>query len=111
MNPTLQQIHGLLLAQQNALTKTLDGTTDVDKAKAIVMEMQEILHRIDLIQNLLFTQTSQKLRASLPEITKADAALTQSLQSIENAASFLSATSSFLASVDQAIDLAKTLAV
>jgi hypothetical protein len=111
MNPTLQQIHGMLLAQHNALAQALDGTTDPDTAKAILMEMQEILHRIDLVQNLLFTQTSKQLDATLAPITKANDDLTQAVQSINNFGAFLTSTANFLKFVDQAIDIAKMVAL
>lgn len=111
MNPTLQQIHAMLLAQHNALSQTLDVTSDPDKAKAILMEMQEVLHRIDLTQNLLFTESSKKLDGTLSAIKEANDALTKSIQGINNLADFLNSVSSFLKGVDQAIDIAKTLAV
>ena len=110
MNQTLQQIHDLLLAQHTALSNLLDAQTDPDKAKAILMEMQEVLHRIDLVQNLLFRQSSKELDKTMAGIQKANDALTQSLEDISNIVSFLSATTNFLTSVDQAIDIAKTLA-
>jgi hypothetical protein len=111
MNPTLQQIHALLLAQHDALLQALDGTTDQDKAKAVVMEMQEVLHRIDLVQNLLFIESSQKLEGTLPGIQKANDVLTKSIQNINNVAGWLNSISNFLKCVDEAIDIAKTLAV
>lgn len=110
MNPTLQQIQSLLLAQHAALNSQLDSETDPDIAKAILMEMQELLHRIDLVQNLLFRQSSAQLDNTLPRIQKANDALAQSLQDIGDIATFLSASSKFLGLVDQAIDIAKTLA-
>jgi hypothetical protein len=110
MNPTLQQIHALLLAQHNALANLLDAQTDPDKAKAILMEMQELLHRIDLVQNLLFRQSSAQLDKTLAGIKKANDALTQALASIADLADFLDASTKFLTAVDQAIDIAKNLA-
>ena len=45
-----QNLHNTLLAQQQALYLKLDAATDPNTAKVIVTEMQEILHRIDLVQ-------------------------------------------------------------
>jgi hypothetical protein len=109
MNPTLQQIQAMLLAQHTALCQKLDQTTDPDQAKAILMEMQEILHRVDLVQNLMFRQTSQTLDNTLAGIKQANDALTKSLQSIGDLGTFLNSISNFLKCVDQAIDFAKTL--
>src|SRR5262245_8678997 len=103
MNQTLQQIHTLLLAQHPALTGLLDSETDPDKAKAILMEMQEVLHRIDLVQNLLFRQSSEQLDKTMSGIKKANDALTQSLEDIDNVVSLVSSTTKFLSAVDQAI--------
>jgi hypothetical protein len=111
MNPTLKQIHDMLLAQHIALAQALDDATDPGQAKAILMEMQEVLHRINLVQNLLFADASKQLDAMLPGIKQANDALTASIQNIGDAATFLTSTSNFLKGVDQAIDIAKTLAV
>jgi hypothetical protein len=110
MNKTLQELHSMLLARHTEMSQTLDGITDPATAKAIIMEMQEILHRIDLVQNLLFRQSSQELDATLPGITKANDALEESLQSIEDIGAFLNASANFLKYADEAIDIAKSLA-
>jgi hypothetical protein len=110
MNQTLQELHGMLLARHTDLSQALDGVTDPAKAKAILMEMQEILHRIDLVQNLLFRQRSQELDATLAGITKANNALAKSIQSIDDLDAFLTASANFLKYADEAIDIAKSLA-
>jgi hypothetical protein len=110
MNQTLLDLHDMLLARHTDLSQTLDGITDPAKAKAIIMEMQEILHRIDLVQNLLFRQSSQQLDATLPGITKANDALAKCIQSIDDVGAFLTATANFLKFADKAIDIAKSLA-
>jgi F0F1-type ATP synthase delta subunit len=110
MNTTLQQIQSALLAQHAALSQALGQTTDPTTAKAILGEMQEVLHRINLVQNLLFTAASQQLTNLLPGIAQASSALTAALKSISDVTGFLKAASSFLQAVDQAIDLAKIIA-
>jgi hypothetical protein len=50
------------------------------------------------------------LDATLPGITKANDALQESIQSIENIGAFLTATAGFLKYADEAIDIAKSLA-
>ena len=100
----------MLLARHSEMSESLDGITDPAKAKIIIMEMQETLHRIDLVQNLLFRQSSQELDAKLPGITKANDTLEKSLQSIEDIGAFLNATANFLKYADEAIDIAKSLA-
>jgi hypothetical protein len=111
MNQTLQQIQALLLAQHDALSSRLDSETDPAEAKAILLEMQEVLHRVDLVQNLLFRQSSQQLDNLMVGVRSANDALTQSLATAADFTGVLSSVSNFLAAVDQAIDLAKTLPV
>lgn len=100
----------MLLERHTEMSQSLDGVTDPAAAKTIIMEMQEVLHRIDLVQNLLFRQSSAQLDAKLAGITKANDALEKSIQSIENIGGFLKATANFLKYADEAIDIAKSLA-
>jgi len=100
----------MLLAQHAALAQTLGQTTDADTAKALLMEMQEVLHRINLVQNLLFSDASQQLDATLPAVSKANNDLTKSLKSVADLTEFLRSAANFLQCVDQSVDLAKMLA-
>ena len=111
INPTLQQIHGMLLSQNTALYQALDDATDANAANNILMEMKEVVHRIDLVQNLLFKQSSQQLSDTLKGITAANDELSKAIAGINDIATFLASASDFLKAVDQAIDIAKTLAV
>ena len=72
--------------------------------------MQEILHRIDVVQGLLFRETTTALKKSLQNLDDADLKLTQALKSADTAADIVKGVSAFLTVVDKAIDLAKTLA-
>ena len=109
MNQDLLQLHGQLLAQHQALYQKLDDVTDSATASAIVTEMREILHRIDLVQGLLFRESTTALLKSLQKIDAADSDLTETLDSVTTATDIIAGVSKFLAVVDQAIDLAKTL--
>ena len=100
----------MLLAQHVALAETLGQTTDPDTAKALLMEMQEVLHRINLVQNLLFNEGSESLDAKLPAVYKASNDLSKALKSVDDLTEFLGSAANFLQSVDQAVDLAKMLA-
>ncbi len=111
MNEDLQKLHDSLLSQHQALYDKLDEITDPDVAKAIITEMQELLHRIDLVQGLLFRQTTQALKNSVQKVEDADTDLEEALKAAETATDFIKGVSTYLALVDKAIDLAKTLAV
>ncbi len=110
-NPTIQQIHDLLVARVQQLSQIMGTTTDPAAADKIVTEMQELVHRIDLSQTLIFTKGSDALTKSIDDINKANASLQSSINNIQNIAKFLNATTEFLKLVDQALDFAKTLAI
>jgi signal transduction histidine kinase len=109
MNKTVKQIHDLLVAQVTTLSNALSNTTDPAKAKQLLLEMQEIAHRVDISQNLLFANTSKELENSLPAIRAANTALESSLHQIGEVATIINNTVQLLKVVDQALDLAKTL--
>jgi hypothetical protein len=111
MNKTLKEIHDLLVAQVDALSKAIDQTDDHDVAKQLLMEMDEIVHRVNVLQNLLFRHSSAELDNDLVNIKTANDDLNKSIKSIKSAADVVTKTTEFLKYVDQAIDLAKTLAV
>jgi hypothetical protein len=111
MNETLKTTHDLLIADVEALSKAIHGTQDMKVAEQLLLEMHEVVHRVDLIQNLLFTQGSAELDAYLPSIRGADNSLRASIRSLKDAADVITKTTELLKYVDQAVDLAKTLAV
>ncbi len=110
MNEKLKTLHDTLLARHQALYDQLDTVTDPELAKTILTEMREILHRVDVVQSLLFRQTTAALSKSIEKVKAADAQLQKSLGNTESAAGYVKSISKFLAVVDKAIDLAKTLA-
>jgi exonuclease VII small subunit len=111
MNSTVKEIHELLLKQSDGLSDAIANTTDPAIAKQLLAQKQELLHRIDIAQNLQFRQSSKELDGLLPEIKRADDQLKQSLKSAQNAAKLVEQTSKLLQYVDKALDLAKTLAI
>jgi hypothetical protein len=111
MNNTLKQIHDLLVVQVSNLATALSNTTDPDKAKQLLVEMQEVTHRIDISQNLLFAKTSKELEDCLPEVIAANKALENSIHQIGQVSTIINDSVELLKVVDQALDLAKTLLV
>jgi signal transduction histidine kinase len=108
-NNTLKQIQDLLVAQVANLSNALSNTTDPDKAKQLLLEMQEVTHRIDVSQNLLFAKTSKDLNDCLPAIVAANKELANSIHQVEQVATIIDDTTELLKVVDQALDLAKGL--
>jgi archaellum component FlaC len=111
MNDTLKQIHDLLVAQVDALSNAIDQTDDTAAAKQLLTEMDEVTHRLNVIQNLLFREESSELDSYLDQVKKSNQALTKSINAIKSVADVIQKTTTFLTYVDEAIDFAKTLAV
>lgn len=109
MNQTLREIHDTLLKEHDALSKQLGQTTDPSTAGMLLTEMKEILHRIDLVQGLLFRESSAALESMMPDIQEADERLSEAVADLTDSAEFLKSAAGFLKFVDQAIDIAKTL--
>ena len=111
MNKTINQIHNLLVSQVASLSNALSNTTDPGKAKQLLLEMQEVVHRVDVSQNLLFANTSKDLEDCLPGIRAANTTLQNSVRQIGQVATIIDDTVHLLKLVDQALDLAKTLLI
>jgi hypothetical protein len=110
MNKDIKELHAALLAQHQTLYKKLDGITDPAQAKVVLTEMQEILHRVDMLQGLLFSQTTGALTQSVQKVQEADVDLGKAFDEAKSAGDFVKSVSTYLTYVDEAIDLAKTLA-
>jgi hypothetical protein len=109
VNRNLDELHAKLIAANELLSNSLDTITDPDLAHAVVTEMREVVHRIDLVQSLLFTAASDKISVAVAKVRDANNALTTSLGQITDKISLVKNLTSFLALVDKVIDLAKVL--
>jgi len=109
-NPALVTIYNTLCDQQDALSAAIQQTTNPKLAATISAEIQEIAHRIILVQNLMFLANSAQLTGMVNNIQTTSNNLTTAIGQIGQVAGFLNSVSAYLADVDQAIDLAKTLA-
>jgi len=109
-NTSVQDLMQILLGQHAALLAKLNTATDPKLADAILTEAQEVLHRINLTQNLLFVAVNQELTTAVTAVKTADVQLTQDLQGIADTAKFIDKVTGFLGYVDKAIDLAKLAA-
>lgn len=107
-NQSIRDIQAALVKRFAQLQKRLDDATNLDEARAIVREMQEVSHRITLAGSLLFAADTQALADKAAGVARAS---NQAAKAIRDAADFrdaLAAITDFLTLVDDAIDLAKT---
>ena len=109
-NPDILAIYNSLCAQQDALSAAIQVTTDPKVAATISTEIQEVAHRIILTQNLLFLEDAPALSAIVANVNTASQKLTTAIGQIQQVTAFINSVSTYLSYVDQAIDLAKTLA-
>ena len=108
-NDDLDRLHDMLIAASQRLHDKLNDVTDPDLADAIVTEMREVVHRIDLVQSLLFTAASTRIAAAVKDVDAANVGLAASIKAIGSVTQLVNTITSFLTLVDTAIDLAKAL--
>lgn len=111
MNPTLVQLQDRLLRLHRKLRDQLDETDDAAAREALLREMVEVTHRIQLVGGLLFVEQAEALDAAAAKVAKAVKATNAAIQQVADLTAFLAAMTAFLALVDETIDLAKSLAV
>jgi uncharacterized protein (DUF885 family) len=109
VNDTIKAVHDLLVDQIDNLSAEMDTNTDPVVSKKLLTEMDEMTHRLNIAQNLMFAGTSKTLEGYLPQIKAANDTLANSLKQIQNVAKFMTDATAFLNYVDEALDLAKTL--
>src|SRR5262249_13301889 len=107
VNPDLDRLHDLLIATNDRLSRSLDTITDPALAKGVVTEMREVVHRVDLVQSLLFTAASARIATAVARVDEANADLARSLGQINDLTGVVKSVGQFLTLVDKAIDIAK----
>jgi hypothetical protein len=109
MNSKLRELQVILANRVRLLSKQLDNVSDPSEAQKILDEMQEFNHRVTLVGGLLFRQQSQDLDDKVEAVRRAQSKVDRAIRNIADLANMLQTISNFLALVDEAIDLAKTL--
>ncbi|MDX2148923.1 MAG: hypothetical protein SFZ23_15515 [Planctomycetota bacterium] len=107
MNLALADLQDTLVKQNKKLREALAASNDNETRQALIREMDEITHRVQLVGSLLFTAQTAELDAKVAEVNKARKHVNDALGQIQKLREFLDAASAFLAVVDQAIDTAK----
>ncbi len=109
-NPDLVGLYRTLMKAHDELHGRRAKTGDPELAAAMLTELREITHRIDLVQSQLFTEQSDRIAQSAAKVNAASTDLQQALKTVTRVKDLVSACTSFLKVVDRAIDLAKTVA-
>jgi len=109
LNPDIRSLHQSLIQRHQTLSDLLGQATDIDDARAILGEMQEVSFRIAVAGNLLFKQTTGKIDDSIKSVLEASKAIDASLRQADKIRDVIKATSKFLGLVDKALDAIKLL--
>lgn len=109
MNADLKKLQSTLSARVLLLSKRLGRTSDPAVAQAIVREIQEFNHRVTIVGQLLFSRETKKLATLVKRIDERKAAVDKAISKIDDLKNALDTIASFLALVDEAIDLAKAI--
>jgi hypothetical protein len=111
-NPSVTGLMMLLKERHSdLLEKQLPAADDHKTRDAILTEAREVLHRINLAQNLMFVEVSKKLGDAVDAVRAADDKLKDELEQIANLKAFINAFTKFLGFVDKALDVAKVIAL
>ncbi len=110
MNETLADLQDRLVRLHRKLRDQLAETEDAAQRKALVNEMLEVTHRIQVIGGLLFAAEAAALDDKVQEVRAATRKVNEAITQIKQLRDFLDTAADFLALVDEAIDIAKGLA-
>src|SRR5215469_10443671 len=81
-NVDVNKLQAALFAVHDQLQSKFNATTDPDMSEAILTEMQEVMHRIVLLQRQIFVGQSSKLSNLADQVDGVNQTLQQSLQTI-----------------------------
>ncbi len=109
MNQSLRQLQIMLGKRVQKLSAELDEVADFQTAQDIIQEMQEFNHRVTLTGQLLFREQSTELEEKIDAVRQSTRKVDKAIREISELREAIGALSNFLALVDEAIDLAKTL--
>jgi hypothetical protein len=106
-NSDIMTQHDAVLATVSTLSDQLDSITDPAEAKKIVLEMQQLTARANLLQSLFLVNESAEITAQTRKVTDAKARLDADLKEDSSWTNIVSGITSLLAAVDETIQVAK----
>jgi hypothetical protein len=109
MNDNIKALHSQLIKMANALSSKLSKTTDVAEAESLLMEIEEVNHRVVVAGNLFFHETTDAIDGELESVAEACSELNKSMKEIETIAKVVKGVGKALTLVDKALDAVKLL--
>jgi hypothetical protein len=110
-NPDMLSQHDVLIAMVATLSAQLATITDATQAKQVMLEMQQITSRANLLQSLLFAAQTAAITKQAASLTKAKASLQKAIDTHANWTAVVAGINSMLAVADNTIQLAKAAMV
>lgn len=111
LNPDMETLLASLQRQHRAALEQAAAAADLSVARALLREGQEILHRMNIAQNLVLEAAVKSLAAEMQVVMDADRQLTREIGALGTVASVVAAFTRYLSAVDTVLDLAKGLLV
>jgi hypothetical protein len=106
-NPDLVDVQKLLSGILDKLVKEQETATNPATVKALGIEIREVAFRATNVQQLLFTQQTQKITDAVARVRQGDADLKKAIAQINKLNDFIKTITAFLGLVDKVVDLAK----
>jgi hypothetical protein len=110
-NPDILAQHDTLIATVSMLSTQLATITDPTQAKQVMLEMQQLTSRANLLQSLLFVAQTAEITKQTATLTKAKAILQKAINTHANWTAVVAGINSMLAVADSTIQLAKAAMV
>jgi hypothetical protein len=106
-NSDIKAQHDIVLATVNTLSGQMDTITDPTEAKKIMLEMQQLTSRANLLQSLLLVAQTAEISQQTQKVTDAKADLDKDIKEDASWSNIVSGINSLLTVVDETIQLAK----
>jgi len=109
MNDSLRLLQDTLIKTHAKLREAIPNAADAAARQALLTEMGEVTHRVQVVGSLLFKSQTQGLSEQVKAVTSATRQVNAAIAGIKQFKDFIDGMSKFLSLVDTAIDLAKKL--
>lgn len=106
-NSDIMKQHDALLDTVSQLSDQLDSVTDAAEAKKIVLEMQQLTARANLLQSLFLASDSPEITEQTQKVSDAKASLDADIKKDSSWTNIVTGISSLLSAVDETIQVAK----
>jgi chemotaxis regulatin CheY-phosphate phosphatase CheZ len=107
VNPDLKQLHEQLVAVVAELDKAVGRATTASEVTALLDEISEVTARVTNVGRQLFTQQTDRITAGAQKVTDLHGETLEAIRKLESVNKVLKSVTSFLATVDKVVDLAK----